>query len=454
MLAKVLIANRGEIAMRIARTCREMRIPTVAIYSTVDEDGAVVGYADEAVRVGPATARASYANPAAIVEAARRTGADAVHPGYGFLAEDADFAEICAENGLTFIGPSPAVLARLGDKASAREAAVAAGLRVLPGSAAPEPNAEAAARVAADIGYPVILKAVAGGGGRGMAVIRHPRDLAAGYATTQAGAQALFGDGRLYVERYLSAARHVEVQILGDAYGTVLHLGTRDCSVQRRRQKLIEETPAPGLPPGVSERICADTVRAARAAGYVGAGTYEFLVDDEGGYYFMEVNCRIQVEHPVTEMVTGVDLVREQIAIAAGCELGLRQADVAARGVAIECRVNAEHPERGFQPTAGRITEFTVPGGPFTRVDTHVRPGSAVPAEYDPLLAKAIVWAPDRDLAIARMDRALHEFWVAGPGVHTTLGFLRRVLASTAFRDGTHTLTLVDELTAGTGEPR
>jgi acetyl-CoA carboxylase biotin carboxylase subunit len=256
------------------------------------------------------------------------------------------------------------------------------------------------------------------------------------------------------VERYLAAARHVEVQILADRHGSVLHLGTRDCSVQRRRQKLIEETPAPGLPSGLADRMCADTVRAVRASGYVGAGTYEFLVDEEGGYHFMEVNCRIQVEHPVTEMVTGVDLIREQIAVAAGHELSLRQADVTARGVAMECRVNAEHPERGFLPTAGQLTEFVVPGGPFTRVDTHLRPGSRVPAEYDPLLAKAIVWAPDRAAAIARMDRVLREFRVAGPRVHTTVGFLRKVLVSPAFRDGMHTVALVDQMVAGNGAAR
>jgi acetyl-CoA carboxylase biotin carboxylase subunit len=446
MPAKILIANRGEIALRIARTCKELGIPTVAVYSTADEGAPVIDYADQAVRIGPPAARHSYGNPAAIVEAALRSGADAIHPGYGFLAEDPDFAEICQANGLTFIGAPPAVLARLGDKAGARQAARDAGLPVLPGSGRPEPNAAAAQRVAAEIGYPVILKAVAGGGGRGMSVVRAPGDFRACYARTQADAQATFGDGRLYVERFLDGARHVEVQVLADRHGEVVELGTRDCSVQRRRQKLIEEAPAPGLAPGLVERIAAAAAAAARAAGYAGLGTYEFLVDTDGRFYFMEINCRIQVEHPVTEMVTGIDLVREQILVADGARLGLRQQDVTWRGVAMQCRINAEQPRLDFRPAPGRITELVLPGGPFTRVDTHARLGMVVPPHYDPLVAKAIVWAPDRDQALARMDRVLGEFRVAGPGLATTIEFLREVLACPPFRQATHTTALVDQM--------
>jgi acetyl-CoA carboxylase biotin carboxylase subunit len=446
MLAKVLIANRGEIALRIARTCRELDIPTVAVYSTADADSPVVGYADEAVCIGPPAARHSYRNAAAIIEAALRTGADAVHPGYGFLSEDPDFADACHANGLTFIGAPAEVLARLGDKAGAREAALDAGLPVLPGSHRPEPSAASARRLADEIGYPVIIKAVAGGGGRGMSVVREPGQFRTSYARTQAAAQATFGDGRLYVERFLDGARHVEVQILADRWGGVVHLGTRDCSVQRRRQKLIEETPAPGLPPGLNERIATAAASAAQACGYVGAGTYEFLVDDDGRFYFMEINCRLQVEHPVTEMVTGIDLVREQILAADGARLRWSQQDVTPHGVAMQCRINAEDPRRGFLPAPGQLTDFVVPGGPFTRVDTHLRTGMAVTPHYDPLMAKAIVWAPDRDQVLARMDRVLSEFRVAGTGVSTTIAFLREVLAYPAFRYAKHTTALVDQM--------
>src|SRR2546421_2665636 len=448
MFSKILIANRGEIALRIARTCRELDIPTVAVYSSADWDSPVVGYADEAVCVGPPLSRSSYANAASIVEAALQTGAEAVHPGYGFLSEDPDFAEICHANGLVFVGPEPDVLARLGDKATAREAAVEAGLRVLPGSGEPESTPAAAQRLADEIGYPVIIKAVAGGGGRGMSVVRDPREFREAFIKTRANAEGIFGDGRVYVERFLDAARHVEVQILADGHGRVVHLGTRDCSVQRRRQKLIEETPAAGLPPGLADRMGAAAAEAARLAGYTGAGTYEFLVDEDGDFYFMEVNCRIQVEHPVTEMVTGVDLVREQLLVAAGNRLGFRQEDIKPFGAAMECRINAEDPARDFLPTARTITQFELPGGPFTRIDTHLRQGLAIPTHYDPLVAKAIVWAPDRDQILARMDRVLSEFRVAGPGVATTIGFLREVLAYPSFRRGKHTTALVDQLLA------
>ena len=445
-ISKVLIANRGEIALRVARTCREMGIASVVVHSAADRDSPAVDYADEAVQIGPAAPRYSYLNAAAIVQAARQTGADAVHPGYGFLSEDPDFAEICESSGLTFIGPTPAVIARLGDKAQARRGALEGGLQVLPGSTQAIASVEEAARLADEIGYPVIIKAVAGGGGRGITVVHERQDLPALYSAAVSGALAVFGDPRVYVEKYLERARHLEAQVLADAYGNVVHLGVRDCSVQRRRQKLIEETPPACLPPGLADEIGLAAAAAARFAGYRGAGTYEFLLDEHGAYYFMEVNCRLQVEHPVTEMVAGIDLVREQLRIASGERLAIRQADVAMRGAAIECRINAEDPERGFAPAPGTLSRFEVPAGPFTRVDTHGRPGLVVTAHYDSLLAKAVVWAPDRSQAIARMDRVLGDFAVTGPGVTTTIPFLRDVLAHPAFRAAEHTTSLIDEI--------
>jgi acetyl-CoA carboxylase, biotin carboxylase subunit len=447
VFSTILIANRGEIALRVARTCRELGVRTIAVCSDSDRDSAVTRFADECVRIGPSAPRLSYLNAAAIVTAALQTGAEAVHPGYGFLSEDADFAEICEAEGLTFIGPPAALLRRLGDKARAREIAQAAGLPVLPGSPRSLATLEQARSVADEIGYPAIIKATVGGGGRGMTVVRDSRELPRAFAQARAGAQVAFGDARLYLEKFLDNARHVEVQVLGDGAGGVVQLGERDCSVQRRRQKLIEETPAPGLPRDLAERICAAAVHAAREVNYAGAGTYEFLVDDDGGhFYFMEVNCRIQVEHPVTELVTGIDLVREQLRVAAGYGLSISQEDVQPRGVAIECRVNAEDPRRGFLPTPGVVEEFWPPGGPFVRVDTHGYPGFRVTADYDPLLAKVTVWATDRRQAIARADRALEEFRVFGRGVHTTRDFLREVLENPVFRAAKHTTALVDDM--------
>jgi len=447
MLRKVLIANRGEIALRIARTCREMGVRTVAVYSTQDRDSPVVSYADEAVHIGPGPAKKSYLNIPAVVEAALQTGADAVHPGYGFLSEDADFAEVCRDNGLVFVGPPPEVIALLGDKTAARRLMTDAGLPLLPGSLDPVRTEAEAQELADAIGYPVIIKAAAGGGGRGMRVVHDRAALARAHRETVTGARALFGDPRVYVERYLGAARHVEIQILCDGHGNGVHLGARDCSVQRRHQKLVEECPAPGLPAELVDRMSQAALAGAKAAGYVGAGTFEFLVGPDLQFHFMEVNCRIQVEHPVTEMVTGIDLVREQLRVAAGDRLGFTQEQVAFRGVSVECRINVEDPARDFAPAPGHLTEFTPPGGPFVRVDTHGRPGYRVPPDYDSLLAKLLVWAPDREQAIARMDRALEEFRIDGPGVHTTIGFLRRVLAEEDFRAGTHSTAIVDRLT-------
>ncbi|MFI6984329.1 acetyl/propionyl/methylcrotonyl-CoA carboxylase subunit alpha [Embleya sp. NPDC050154] len=452
MFSTVLIANRGEIALRVARTCRELGIRTVAVYSTADRDSAVVRFADEAVHIGPPPARSSYLNMPAIIEAARRTGAEAIHPGYGFLSEDPDFAEICEAHGITFIGPPPQVMQRLGDKSEARAVMAAAGLPVLPGSDGALTSPVEAAEVAARIGYPVILKAVAGGGGRGMSVVRDPDELAWAYQDTRARARAVFGDERLYLERYIDDARHVEVQVLCDRHGGAVHLGERDCSVQRRHQKLVEESPAPHLPAEVRDAMCAAALRGASAVGYVGAGTFEFVVTPAHHFHLLEINCRIQVEHPVTEMVTGVDIVREQLTIAAGAPLTFGQEEVVPRGVAIECRINAEDPTRGFAPTPGRLTEFVPPGGPCVRIDTHAYPGWTVGPDYDSLLAKAIVWAPDRERAIARAERALSEFRVAGGGVHTTLDFLRRLLGHPVFRAGEHTTGLVETMTSDVAE--
>ncbi|WP_082538467.1 MULTISPECIES: acetyl/propionyl/methylcrotonyl-CoA carboxylase subunit alpha [unclassified Pseudonocardia] len=444
MIAKLLIANRGEIALRIARACRELGIRTVAVHSTEDRDSAVVRYADEAVQIGPASAKRSYLNIPSIVEAALATGAQAVHPGYGFLSEDPDFAEVVRDNGLIFVGPPAEVIAQLGDKTAARGLMTEADIPMLPGSVDPLRSAEEALGVADWIGYPVIIKAASGGGGRGMSVVWEADEFSLAYEETRATAQSLFGDNRVFVERYLPTARHVEVQVLADCHGNVVHLGERDCSVQRRHQKLIEESPAPELPAELTARMSEAAVRGAHAVGFVGAGTFEFLVTPEGDFAFMEVNTRIQVEHPVTEMVTGVDLVQEQLRVAAGEPLRLQQSDIMLRGAAIECRINVEDPDRGFVPTPGILTEFEPAGGPFVRVDTHGFTGYKVPASYDSLLAKLVVWAPTRSEAVARMDRALKEFRVNGQGIRTTAEFLREVLADPLFAVGQPSTAVVD----------
>ncbi|WP_067794016.1 acetyl-CoA carboxylase biotin carboxylase subunit [Actinomadura formosensis] len=446
MFDKILIANRGEIALRVVRACREMGVRSVAVYSTEDADSAPVRLADEAVRIGPAAAKRSYLNIPAIIEAAAMTGADAVHPGYGFLSEDPDFAEICEQEGLTFIGPPAGVLARLGDKSTARSLMSRAGLPLLPGTVEPLGDLDAARRAAGAVGFPVIVKAVAGGGGRGMHVADDEAGLAAAYARARSDAQAFFGDGRVYAERYLRTARHVEVQVLADAHGNVICLGERDCSVQRRNQKLIEETPAPALAAEMLAEMKRAALRGAAEVGYRGAGTFEFLVSPDGEFYFMEVNGRIQVEHPVTELATGIDLVQEQIRVAAGLPLRYAQDDVVPRGAVIECRINAEDPERGFAPAPGVLAEFTAPAGPFVRVDTHGFTGARISPSYDSLLAKVVVWAPDRGTAIARMRRALAEFAVSGRGVRTTREFLLRVLGDRRFAEAAHGTSLVADL--------
>jgi acetyl-CoA carboxylase biotin carboxylase subunit len=448
MFTKMLIANRGEIALRVARACRELGIAVVAVYSTADRDSAVVRMADESVHIGPPPPRLSYLHVPNLIEAAARTGADAIHPGYGFLSEDTDFAEICTEEGFTFVGPEPGVMRRLGDKARARALMVDAGLPLLPGVVEPVTNAVDGRRIATEIGFPVIIKAAAGGGGRGMTVVQDPDDFAAAFEATRATAHAVFRDDTVYVERYLAGARHVEVQVLCDNHGNGVHLGERDCSVQRRHQKLIEEAPAGQLSPRQRAAMGEAAVRGALSVGYTGVGTVEFLADSAGDFYFMEMNTRIQVEHPVTEMVTGIDLVREQILVAAGEPLHFGQRDIHTNGCAIECRVNAEDPDRGFAPTPGRLESFVPPAGPWTRVDSGYVEGDVVTPHYDSMLAKVIVWAPDRNQAITRMDRALAEFHVAGRGVTTTIGLHRDVLADPEFRSGTHDLQLIDRRAA------
>lgn len=445
MFEKILIANRGEIALRVARTCRELGVRTVAVHSVADADSAVVRFADEAVQIGPSAAKRSYLNAAAILAAAELTGAEAIHPGYGFLSESPDFADACRAAGVTLIGPPAEVMAQLGDKQSARTLMAKAGLPLLPGSLDPLELDEAHA-LADSIGFPVIIKAAAGGGGRGMQVVHESAAFPRAYQETRATARMLFGDSRVYLEKYLAAARHVEIQVLCDGHGNGVHLGERDCSVQRRHQKLIEESPAPLLPEGLAETMGRSAVGGVVEAGYVGAGTVEFLVDRDGNYYFMEVNCRIQVEHPVTEMVTGIDLIAEQIRVAAGHPLGFAQDDIVLRGVAIECRINAEDPAAEFAPAPGVLAEFTPPGGPFVRVDTHAHAGYSIPPHYDSLLGKLVVWAPDRDRALARMRRALEDFRISGARVATTRDFLREVLDHPAMRAATHTTGLVDEI--------
>ncbi|MFI0480818.1 acetyl/propionyl/methylcrotonyl-CoA carboxylase subunit alpha [Actinomadura sp. 9N215] len=447
MIRKVLIANRGEIALRIARTCREMGIATVAVHSEADRFSAAVEYADQAVHIGPGPPKKSYLYMPNIIEAALQHGVDAIHPGYGFLSEDPDFAQACAENGLILIGPRPEVMEKAGDKAGVRALMAAAGLPVLPGSDGPAGTVGEAERVAASIGFPLIIKASGGGGGRGITVVHSPADFAAAYRRTAHQARMIFGNGEVYLERYLPAARHVEVQILADEHGRTVHLGERDCSLQRRNQKLIEEAPAPDLPPGLAARLGEYATAGARAIGYTGAGTMEFLVAPDGSATFMELNARIQVEHPVTEMVTGLDLVREQIRVASGLPLSLTQDETRPRGASIECRSNAEDPDAGFRPAAGRLKVFRPPGGPFVRVDSGFAEGDEIPPHYDSLIAKVVVWAPTRDEAIARADRALAEFAIDGPGVRTTVPLLRRLLAEPDFVHARHTTRFVDGLT-------
>jgi acetyl-CoA carboxylase biotin carboxylase subunit len=433
MFKKILIANRGEIAVRIIRACRELGVGTVAICSEADRESLHVRLADEAFCVGPGPVARSYLNIPNIISTALICGADAVHPGYGFLAENARFAEISQDHGLTFIGPSPAVIAQMGDKATAKRLMKGAGVPVTPGSDIVE-SAEDAQKIAEKMGFPVLLKATAGGGGKGMREVHDARDFAAAFATAAAEAEASFKDGRLYVEKLLIAPRHIEVQLLGDAFGSLVHLGERDCSVQKpAHQKLIEEAPAPLLDAGVLKKLHATALAAGRAVKYTNAGTLEFLVSGTD-VYFMEMNTRIQVEHPVTELVYGVDIVQEQIRVAAGEALGFRQKDLHPVGHAIEVRVNAEDPDAGFAPAAGTLTRLEFPGGPGIRVDTHLVPGAVIPPYYDSMIAKIVAHARTRPAAIARMERALAETRIEG--VKTTVEFCLAAVRDDDFRRG------------------
>ncbi|MCL6638011.1 MAG: acetyl-CoA carboxylase biotin carboxylase subunit [Alicyclobacillus sp.] len=444
MFKRVLIANRGEIAVRVIRACRELGIETVAIFSEADRDALHVQLADEAYCIGPTPSKQSYLHIPSIMSVAMLTGVDAIHPGYGFLAENADFAEVCETCGITFIGPSARAIDTMGDKSQAKQTMRAAGVPTVPGSDGLLADAEEALAVAERIGFPVIIKATAGGGGKGIRVVRDAQALRQAVTMAQGEAQAAFGNGGVYLEKYIERMRHVEIQVLADRHGNVIHLGERDCSIQRRLQKLVEEAPCPVLPESTRVAMGEAAVAAARAVDYVGAGTVEFIyAPDEDRFYFMEMNTRIQVEHPVTEWVTGVDLVREQILVAAGEPLSVQQADIQLRGHAIECRINAEDPDHQFMPSPGVIRDYLPPGGIGVRVDSAVYPGYRVPPYYDSLLAKLIVWAPTRLQAIDRMLRALTEFRVEG--VKTTIPFHQKVMRNPRFRAGDVTTRFLEE---------
>ncbi len=431
---KILIANRGEIALRILRTCEEMGIGTVAVHSTVDRDALHVQLADETVCIGEAPSSKSYLNIPRIIAAALTRNATAIHPGYGFLAENARFAEICAAHKITFIGPSPEAIRAMGDKSTAKETMIKAGVPTIPGSDGLLRDEKEARAIARKIGYPVMIKATAGGGGRGMRLVREDGELVRLFLAAQGEAEAAFGNPGLYLEKFIERPRHIEFQIMADSYGNVIHLGERDCSIQRRHQKLLEEAPSPALTPELREKMGTAAVMAAKSINYVGAGTVEFLLSQTGEFYFMEMNTRIQVEHPVTEMISGLDLIAEQIRVAQGEKLQLTQDQVMLRGHAIECRINAEDPDRDFRPAPGRISGFLPPGGPGVRIDSHVYTDYQIPPYYDSLIGKLIVWGPDRPTAINRMKRALREF--ALTGLPTTIGFHQKILETPEFLQG------------------
>ena len=443
---KVLIANRGEIAVRVIRACRELSIKTVAVFSEADRESLHVLLADEAVPIGPPPATESYLVIDKLIAAARATGAEAVHPGYGFLAENAKFAQACLDAGLTFIGPPPAAIRAMGDKMAARRVAIKMGVPVVPGTEQPVADDAEAARVAERVGYPVMVKAAMGGGGKGMRLVRAPGDLAGALRAARSEAGAAFGDAAVYIERYVEEPRHIEIQVLADAHGGVVYLGERECSIQRRHQKLVEESPSSFVTPEMRRRMGEAACRVAAAVGYVNAGTVEFLVDRERTFYFLEMNTRLQVEHPVTELVTGRDLVKDQLRIAAGEKLGFGQDDVALHGWAIECRINAEDPFASFIPSPGTVVGLRAPGGPWVRDDTGVYAGCTIPRFYDTLMAKLIVWGPDREAAIARMTRALGEYKVAG--VQTTIPILERIIRHPDFVAGRLSTGFMERLLA------
>ncbi|MCM2606454.1 acetyl-CoA carboxylase biotin carboxylase subunit [Rossellomorea marisflavi] len=435
MIKKVLVANRGEIAVRIIRACRDMDIESVAVYSEADKEALHVQLADEAYCIGPKTSKDSYLNFTNIISVAKLTGCDAIHPGYGFLAENSDFAELCRECHITFIGPSPEAISKMGTKDVARETMREAGVPVVPGSKGIVKDAEEAVALAESMGYPVIIKATAGGGGKGIRVAKTEEELVKGVNITQQEAMTAFGNPGVYIEKFIEDFRHVEIQVMADNFGNVIHLGERDCTIQRRLQKLLEESPSPALNEEVRERMGDAAVKAAEAVDYTGAGTVEFIYDySQQSFYFMEMNTRIQVEHPVTEQVTGVDLIKEQIRVASGEKLSLTQEDVTFNGWAIECRINAENPEKNFMPSAGRIEMYLPPGGVGVRVDSAAYPGYMIPPYYDSMIAKVISFGATREEAISRMKRALNEFVVEG--VHTTIGFHLKLLEHETFVGG------------------
>jgi len=441
-IRKILIANRGEIACRIIWTCKEMGIKTVAVHSEADKEALHIRYADEAVCIGAPPSAQSYLNIPAIISAAEITNVDAIHPGYGFLAESETFAKVCEDCNIKFIGPRADVIATMGDKVEARRTMQAAGVPILPGSPDPVESADEAITLAKEIGFPVIIKAAAGGGGRGMRIVRNEGELASNLETAQAEALAAFKNGAVYIERYIERPRHIEIQVLADEHGNCIHLGERECTIQRRHQKLLEEAPSPAITPDQREKMGAVAVRACKDIGYSSAGTFEFLLDEDGSFYFMEMNTRIQVEHPVTEMVTLADIVRNQIRIASGEDLQFKQEDVQIVGHSIECRINAEDPKT-FVPSPGRITAFNIPGGPGVRVDTAVYPGYVVPPYYDSMIAKLIVHARTRDLAISRMQRALDMLVVEG--IKTTIPLHKKIMADERFQKGDFSTKFMEE---------
>jgi acetyl-CoA carboxylase, biotin carboxylase subunit len=442
MLDKVLIANRGEIALRVVRACRELGVTSVAVYSDADEEALHVRHADEAVNIGPPPAGKSYLDVEAIIEAAKETGADAVHPGYGFLAENADFAAACLDAGLVFVGPSAEAIEKMGNKSAARRLAQEADVPVVPGSEE-SASADEAAETAEEIGYPVMVKAAAGGGGRGIRVAENEEELRKSFQVAKREAESAFGDGSIYLEKFLAGPHHVEVQVMADHEGNVIHLYERECSMQRRRQKVLEEAPSPGISNEVRERMCDAAVRLAREAGYANAGTVEFLVEGND-FYFIEMNTRIQVEHPVTEMLTGVDLVKEQILVASGETLSLKQENVPFVGHAMEFRINAEDPDQDFMPSPGEITSLEVPGGPGVRVDSAIYQGYTIPPFYDSMVGKLVVWGLDREEAINRSGRALREYRLEG--IKTTIPLHLRLLEDDAFRSGEYHTCYLEEL--------
>ncbi|WP_088833511.1 acetyl-CoA carboxylase biotin carboxylase subunit [Paenibacillus tyrfis] len=440
---KVLIANRGEIAVRIIRACRELGISTVAVYSEADREALHVRLADEAYCIGPTASKDSYLNYTNLMSVATLTETDAIHPGYGFLAENADFAEICESCNITFIGPSPEAISKMGDKAVAKQTMKEAGVPVIPGSDGLVENMDEAIRMGREIGYPIIIKATAGGGGKGIRLADNEEMLIQQITTAQQEAQKAFGNAGVYLEKYLTGMKHVEIQVLADKHGNVVHLGERDCSVQRRRQKLVEEAPCPILTEEIRERMGEAAVRAAQAVDYSGAGTLEFLLGPDGQFYFMEMNTRIQVEHPVTELITGIDIIKEMIRVAEGEPLSFTQDEVRINGWAIECRINAEDPERNFMPSAGQIKFYLPPGGFGVRVDSAAYPGYTIPPHYDSMIAKLIVWGEDRNDAIQRMKRALAEFTIEG--IHSTIPFHLKLLEHKKFLAGDFDIKFLEE---------